>query len=141
MDKTVSPAHDTLCVLAVPWRCFLPCYWLSGMALLSQTSTAHFFLPLCSFNCSSPYFPLAFFLSLLVAYTMSTLAFFVSLLAIVWQKRERIWCLKKKKKIQNKPDPGKLGTREQRGFSTTVLPILLKSHNYFFSASLRFSLF
>lgn len=142
MDETVFPAHDTLlsfCSALEMLFTLLQVVW-NGLII-----SAHFFLPLCSFNCCSPYFPLTCIPSLLVSSTMSTLPFFITLLTIAaWQKKITYWVsqkrLKKTPNKQNKPDPGKLSTREQTGFSTVVLPMLLKSYNRLFSAWLRFSL-
>lgn len=93
--KQFSLSMTSLCVFAVPWTWFLPCYWLSEMAFLSRTSTAHFFIPHCPFNCSSPYFPLTYIPSLLVSCTVSTLPFFATL---VWQKKTTYLVSQKKEK-------------------------------------------
>lgn len=64
----ISLPMTFLCVFAVKWTCFLN--WLSEMALLCQTSSAHFSLSLFFFNWSS-YFPLTFMPSLLLSYVVS----------------------------------------------------------------------
>lgn len=112
------PAHDIpLCFCSEIEMIFKLCYWLSEIALLSQTSTAHFSLSLFSFNWSSPYFPLSFMPSLLLSYMTW---FFFPLLyhyvlpcwLLIYGKNPNKF--KRKKKNQTKSD---LGNQHERANS------------------------